>query len=145
MGVKRGKCKRTIGHAQHMYFDDMYMEIRVCKGIDFKKWNGDMVVVNDRAAMIDKMGGEGQDMFPRWAWPGGYEMFFIMDDGGALCVPCANDRSNPVHFKDEDDSEDGWLIMDVATVETVEAQMNCDHCNRPLWQDDEPTESNGRG
>lgn len=32
--------------------------------------------------------------FDRYAWPGGYEIFYECQDNGLLCAPCANEHQN---------------------------------------------------
>lgn len=106
-----------------------------------------------RQEMLKRMGasfdgffyGGPDQVFPSYAWPGGYEMFFIMDDGETLCTTCANDSTNPVHFADEYNENDGWLIIGVSHVGEVDSDTRCSHCNKALYEDDEPTEHNGRG
>jgi hypothetical protein len=83
--------------------------------------------------------------FPQWAWPGGYEMFFIMDDGETLCIKCANDDTNPVHFKDENNNADGWRVEGFSHTGETDGFIGCTHCGRIISDDDEPTERNGRG
>ena len=35
---------------------------------------------------------------PKFAWPGGYPIVAIMDDGEHVCADCLNDATNPLHF-----------------------------------------------
>lgn len=44
---------------------------------------------------------------PAYAWPGGYPLVYIVDDGETLCPACVNDPSTPVH---ESGIQDGWRL-----------------------------------
>lgn len=63
-----------------------------------------------------------------YAWPGGYPLFFICDDGGALCCKCARSEARRIMESVRDRQSDGWRVvgMDI-NWENVEA--HCDHCN----------------
>jgi len=63
--------------------------------------------------------------FPAYAWPGGYPVFYLCDDGGTLCPDCVNDPANPVH---EDAPADGWRLVD-NDVNWEDEHLHCDHCN----------------
>lgn len=65
---------------------------------------------------------------PAYAWPGGYPIYYVMNDGEALCPPCANDPKNPIHF---DGDADGWRI-DGQDVNWEDAQLYCSHCNKRI-------------
>lgn len=68
------------------------------------------------------------------AWPGGYPIGYVMDDGEYLCASCMNDPSNPVHSGGE---PDGWRIEGLQVLEgSIEDYDNyevaCAHCARVL-------------
>jgi hypothetical protein len=65
---------------------------------------------------------------PKYAWPGGYPLYYLMDDGEALCPDCANDPSNPVHI---DGLRDGWRI-EAPDINYEDAQLYCAHCNKRI-------------
>ena len=66
----------------------------------------------------------------RFAWPGGYEMFFVTDDGGVLCAPCVvKEWSEVIHLSDPGD---GWHIVAVGHDGELDEPVNCDHCNREI-------------
>jgi len=62
--------------------------------------------------------------FSAYAWPGGYPIFHLCDDGGCLCAKCANDPSNPVHT---DEPNDGWRIVG-SDINWEDTDLLCDHC-----------------
>lgn len=60
---------------------------------------------------------ESKEEWPGYAWPGGYTIVYICDDGEDLCVDCMNDPDNPVHLTG---ASDGWKILDVYLAEEAE-------------------------
>jgi hypothetical protein len=43
---------------------------------------------------------------PAYAWPGGYPLVYLADDGETLCAECVNTQE-PIHF---DGDADGWRV-----------------------------------
>lgn len=69
----------------------------------------------------------------QFAWPGGYEIFFVTSDGGVLCGACA--RSNYREIAAERRmkvSHGGWMILFADTTEDLSESCICDHCRREL-------------
>ena len=72
---------------------------------------------------------EGDDKVPAYAWPGGYAVAYLMDDGEFLCARCVNDESNPVH---DNGDKDGWLVVGYMTADYHDAEDGdwvCAHCD----------------
>lgn len=69
---------------------------------------------------------DSKGKLPAYAWPGGYPIFYVVDDGESLCPECVNDPSNPVH---EDAPNDGWRIVGY-DINYEDAQLYCAHCNK---------------
>ena len=77
----------------------------------------------------------------RYAWPGGYELFGIADDGEVLCQECV--RANFIQILTACKG-DGWFLvamdsvasLDCGTLEEHEKWGTsvdyCAHCNRAL-------------
>jgi hypothetical protein len=72
--------------------------------------------------------------FDRYAFPGAYECFGITSDGAVLCIPCINDRENPIHFSGE---SDGWLVSGFDCVANNDSEIVCDHCNYEIQAEDD--------
>jgi hypothetical protein len=72
-----------------------------------------------------------------YAWPGGYPIGYLVDDGEFLCADCVNDPANPVHRHGQ---ADGWRIEGYSILEEAEegSDILCAHCGRILLagQDD---------
>ena len=65
---------------------------------------------------------------PTYAWPGGYPIVYVMNDGEVLCPQCANDPSNPVH---ETGEADGWRIEGYEIFWEGPPEQ-CAHCYREI-------------
>jgi hypothetical protein len=63
-----------------------------------------------------------------YAWPGGYPVYFLADDGATLCGPCVADRSNPCHVNGQ---ADGWRI-EAPFIHWEGEPETCSHCNAEL-------------
>lgn len=62
-----------------------------------------------------------------YAWPGGYEIYYIVHDGGVLCHNCANDEL----MRTIDPDDDQFYIID-SDVLWEGPSIYCDHCNREI-------------
>jgi hypothetical protein len=60
-----------------------------------------------------------------YAWPGGYPLAYVMDDGELLCAACMNDDTNPVHAGGD---ADGWRLEGLAVLEDSSVPADCAHC-----------------
>jgi hypothetical protein len=73
-----------------------------------------------------------------YAWPGGYEIVFVCDDGATLCHKCARNVA-PQIMRDiaEHNRGSGWRVTGLFTTAETDERVQCDHCNRVLqkeWQ-----------
>lgn len=69
----------------------------------------------------------------KYAWPGGYEMYFICKDGGVLCAECVRGHRNEIEAAREyDDAQ--WDIVAVHSEADTDSQ-DCDHCGRVIIED----------
>ena len=71
-----------------------------------------------------------------YAWPGGYPLFFICDDGGALCSACAKRDAKLVMGAIRDSRTNGWpargwLVVGQA-INWEDNSMFCDGCNEQI-------------
>lgn len=62
-----------------------------------------------------------------YAWPGGYPLFFICDDGGTLCCKCARTEAYEVMRSIASDANDGWRVVG-QDVNWEDANLHCDNC-----------------
>lgn len=60
----------------------------------------------------------------RWAWPGGYPLYYLCADGGVLCSKCANTE---IKLTSAVDADDQWKIV-AADINYEDPYLVCDHC-----------------
>ena len=61
------------------------------------------------------------------AWPGGYPIYYITKDCGALCPKCCND--NKELLTDPDDPQ--WFII-AADINYEDGSLYCDNCSQRI-------------
>lgn len=62
---------------------------------------------------------------PAYAWPGGYPIVYVMDDGETLCPDCVNTEEN-VH---EGGNADGWRL-EAYDIHYEGPPEVCAHCGK---------------
>jgi hypothetical protein len=77
----------------------------------------------------------------RYAWPGGYELFFVCDDSGVLCAPCVVNEWEEV-IRDAYHG-DGWFIEGWSHTGQNDGPVQCDHCYYVIIEEDKPNGQNG--
>ena len=65
----------------------------------------------------------------KYAWPGGYAVFFIASDGGAICHGCTVAEYSNIVDSIRRDISDGWRIVGAECSANIDGEINCDHCN----------------
>lgn len=73
-----------------------------------------------------------------YAWPGGYEVIFITEDGATLCHNCVHKEWQCVCDSVTHKINDGWMVVGFATLgnnieSTEESPLYCEHCNKE-WE-----------
>ena len=63
-----------------------------------------------------------------YAWPGGYPMFLVLNDGGCLCMACANSESRQILQDMAWRHDTGWTPA-VWAVNWEDQDLYCSHCN----------------
>lgn len=69
-----------------------------------------------------------------YAWPGAYELFFIVNDGGALCFDCARTQARLVIDSIRHRTDDGWRVTLCEIAALHEDGVDCDHCGRTMHE-----------
>lgn len=81
-------------------------------------------------ALRAHVGVETGEPFPAYAWPAGYAIAYVMDDGETLCADCMNRETECVHFGGD---ADGWRVEGAfaygADADYPETDEHCAHCN----------------
>ena len=71
-----------------------------------------------------------------YAWPGGYEIVAVMDDGEILCMDCCKNNYREILDSTLHDIEDGWklagFMMEAVSPDccTDDLISYCAHCNK---------------
>lgn len=65
--------------------------------------------------------------WPAFAWPGGYEIHYIVKDCGVLCYQCANQE-----FDRTMDADDSSFFVVAQEINYEDDDCYCDHCNRKI-------------
>lgn len=65
--------------------------------------------------------------WPAFAWPGGYEIHYIVGDCGVLCYQCANEE-----FERTLDPDDDQFHIVAQEINYEDNHLQCDHCNRQI-------------
>ncbi len=66
--------------------------------------------------------------FATFAWPGGYPVYHLCDDGECLCAKCANDPKNNIHINEPND---GWRIIG-SDINWDDTNLMCVHCGQNI-------------
>lgn len=62
-----------------------------------------------------------------WTWPGGYPLYFVTDDGGALCADCVRKELYQIIWSIRNKVSDGWRVCGLDV--NYEDDLHCDHCD----------------
>lgn len=76
----------------------------------------------------------------KYAWPGGYELFGICDDGSVLCCDCMQKEYYQIAYSRRHKINDGWRVVALDCAANYGDYVCCEHCNKTIveyWQEDE--------
>lgn len=80
------------------------------------------------------VGREPGKPWPKYAWPGGYAIFYLADDGELICAECM-DTQDEIHFGGD---ADGWRIDGAgafgATDDYPDYDQTCAHCGKVIQE-----------
>jgi hypothetical protein len=66
-----------------------------------------------------------------YAWPGGYPLYFVCDDGAALCCNCAKKERRSILEAIAAKARNGWRVVgqDINYEDNI---LFCDHCDERI-------------
>lgn len=67
----------------------------------------------------------------QFAWPGGYQMYFICSDGAALCFDCARKESRNIFEAIANKDGSGWRVV-ATDINYEDSELTCEHCNKSI-------------
>ena len=71
----------------------------------------------------------------KFAWPGGYELFGICDDGAVLCCDCMRREYHLIAHSRRHKINDDWRVVAVECAVDYDSLIYCDHCNKVIVED----------
>lgn len=66
-----------------------------------------------------------------YAWPGGYPLYLLTDDGAALCFDCGRKEARQIMAAIGEHRRDGWRVV-ACDVNYEDNELHCDHCSRQI-------------
>jgi len=66
-----------------------------------------------------------------WAWPGGYPMYFITSDGGALSFETVRKEFRRIAESVRDQAKDGWTVV-ACDINYENKELYDDHTNKRI-------------
>jgi hypothetical protein len=66
-----------------------------------------------------------------YAWPGGYPVYFICSDGGALSFAAARDNRRAILEAIASRSRDGWRVV-ASDINFEDTELVCDHTGQRI-------------
>lgn len=74
----------------------------------------------------------------QWAWPGGYPMYLVVDDGACLCFDCARKEYRLLAISIREYarngkrySNDSWRVV-ACDINWEDPNLYCDHCGKSI-------------
>jgi hypothetical protein len=76
-----------------------------------------------------------REKLPKFAWPGGYPLYYIFTDGGFICPDCVNKNISEIDDANRGErrfnSHGGWAV-DGVEVNYEDNALRCDHCGERI-------------
>lgn len=66
-----------------------------------------------------------------YAWPGGYPLALLCDDGESLCFDCGHSEAHQIIRSIRDKARDGWRVTG-CFVHWEGAPIDCAHCGKGI-------------
>jgi hypothetical protein len=67
-----------------------------------------------------------------YAWPGGYALFTVMNDGGCLCMGCTRRNWQGIAHDTIKGWRTGWDAAGVDAMCNVDGDLTCDNCSKEI-------------
>jgi hypothetical protein len=95
-------------------------------------------IVEELALVGDKDPVLTHKSWERWAWPGGYPIYYVCKDGRLLCSHCANEE---IKLTSDPDAASDWCIV-ASDINYEDPDLTCDHCGKRIESAYVPEEIN---
>ena len=70
----------------------------------------------------------------KYAWPGGYELALVMDDGELLCAQCVHEEFHNISTSHRHAINDGWRPAGITHAGEHEEAQYCSHCGKQVFE-----------
>ena len=67
----------------------------------------------------------------KYAWPGGYPIYYLAADNGVICADCANNDRSADNLDPDYPDDDQWRIV-AADVNYEDNRLFCDNCSERI-------------
>jgi hypothetical protein len=67
----------------------------------------------------------------KYAWPGGYPLFIVCNDGACLCTDCAKKEFNQIAHDTVKGWKTGWNAIG-ADINWEDTSLYCDNCGKQI-------------
>jgi len=68
----------------------------------------------------------------KYAWPGGYALALVVDDGGLICADCVRKEFHNIADSFRHGTNSGWRPLALTYSAEWEEQETCSHCGRVI-------------
>jgi hypothetical protein len=69
----------------------------------------------------------------QYAWPGGYQLYFVTDDGAALSFASVRENLRQVLYSIRHKLNDGWRVIACESTEAADDIVTCEHSNEVIF------------
>ena len=66
-----------------------------------------------------------------YAWPGGYPVYYLANDGEAICPECVTKERSQIFRSTHENQNDGWRIV-AADVNYEDSALYCANCDKRI-------------
>ena len=67
----------------------------------------------------------------KFAWPGGYPIYYLMSDGESMCADCVTREAQCIANAIKENSSDGWRVVG-NEINWEDNALFCGHCGKRI-------------
>ncbi len=67
----------------------------------------------------------------QYAWPGGYQMYLVCDDGAAMCFECARKDIRQILPAIQHNERNGWRVI-ATEINYEDSDLYCEGCSEKI-------------
>ena len=81
--------------------------------------------------MTNNMQAIKQAIRDKFAWPGGYPLYIVANDGGSFCIQCARAEYKQIAHDTVKKWQTGWDCAG-SDINWEDSELLCDHCGEKI-------------